>query len=92
MNCKRFVATAVIAAALPCTALASGSATLLGGPQGTGFYGFVDPLDPERRGIVEQSQVGPVLLAEYTQLNDSKLRRGAYAGPSWATNPPAPPQ
>ena len=53
MNAKRLAAAAVIAAALPLsTALASGSATLLGGPQGTGYYGFVDPLDTTRTGTV----------------------------------------
>ena len=111
MRAQFIAASAVIAAALPFqAAFASGSATLLGGPQGTGYYGFVDPLDTARSGAItypnagagatvppelsqyDRNRDGVVSLAEYTLVNDSKSRRGAYSGPSWATNPPAPPQ
>ena len=40
----------------------------------------------------DRNRDGVVSLAEYTLVNDSKARRQAYSGPSWATNPPAPPQ
>lgn len=45
MKAKTLIASAAIAMALPSgAALATANATNLGGPQGTGFYGVVDPL------------------------------------------------
>jgi hypothetical protein len=59
MKTRTLLACAVTAAALPLAPVWADSATTLGGPQGTGFYGTVDPiiewygsgmLAPEERG------------------------------------------
>ena len=58
MKVRTLVACAATLVALPlASAWASGSATVLGGPQGTGYYGTVDPIydrqsmiPPEERG------------------------------------------
>ena len=111
MKARTLLASAVLAAAVPLgSAVANGNATTLAGPQGTGYYGFVDPLDVDRDGQVAAMSAGaggtvPADLAtydrngdgiisqsEYAAINDAKNRRGAYSGPSWATNPPVPPQ
>lgn len=55
MRVKSLVASAAIAAALPLgPVLASGSATNPSGPQGTGWYGIVDPL--ERNGAISTDE------------------------------------
>jgi hypothetical protein len=111
MKAKTLLASTAIAVALPLGgALANGSATTLGGPQGTGFYGFVDPLDIDRDGLVSAQSAGAggtvpaelgaydrngdgiISQGEYAAINDARARRGAYSGPSWATNPPVPPE
>jgi hypothetical protein len=111
MKAKALLASTAVALALPAgAALANGNATTLAGPQGTGFYGFVDPLDIDRDGRTAEPTAGaggtvPSELAsydrngdgvisqsEYAAINDGKARPGAYSGPSWATNPPVPPE
>jgi hypothetical protein len=106
MKVKTLVASIAIAAA-PLGALASGSATNPSGPQGTGWYGWVDPLlDDERYGVVgeqpygvvtpayDRNADGVITQAEYAaSAGDTRIeRRASYSGPSWATNPPVPPQ
>ncbi|HEX2200002.1 MAG TPA: hypothetical protein VHG88_15480 [Burkholderiales bacterium] len=108
MKVKTLIACAAVAAAFPMTpALASANATTLGGPQGTGFYGNVDPLDYERLGMIppenrdaasigatyDQNRDGMLSREEQERMADSRRpRRDSYSGPSWATNPPAPAQ
>jgi hypothetical protein len=111
MKAKTLLASTALALALPLApAFANGNATTLSGPQGTGYYGFVDPLDLDRDGSVADMTAGaggtvPADLAsydrngdgiitqgEYALINDAKAHRGAYSGPSWATNPPVPPE
>jgi hypothetical protein len=107
MKVRTLVAVAMLAGGAPFGA-ALANATTLGGPQGTGFYGFVDPLDLDRDGRVAAPSAGaggtvpPALAAldrngdgiisqsEYAAINDARMRRGAYSGPSWSTNPPVP--
>lgn len=106
MKVKTLVASIALAAA-PLAALASGSATSPAGPQGTGWYGWVDPLlDDERYGVTADQRYGVVTPAydrnadgvitqdEYAaSAGDTRIeRRASYSGPSWATNPPVPPQ
>jgi hypothetical protein len=53
MKVRTLIACAATAAALPLTpAWASANATTLGGPQGTGAYGVVDPLDRDHDGTI----------------------------------------
>lgn len=109
MKVKTLLVSSAIAASLPLApALANGSATTLSGPQGTGFYGFVDPMHIDRDARVatpsaggtvpgelaayDRNRDGVVSQDEYAAMNDARARRGAYSGPSWATNPPVPPQ
>jgi hypothetical protein len=109
MKAKILLASAAIATALPLgPVLANGSATTLSGPQGTGFYGFVDPLDLDRNSMVaapsagaggtvppalqayDRNRDGVITQSEYSYMNDARVRRDAYSGGSWATNPPVP--
>lgn len=110
MKAKTLIASAAIAMALPSgAALANANATTLGGPQGTGFYGVVDPLDLDRDGVVSAARAGAgatvppdlarydtngdglITQGEYIAINQAATTRGnAYAGDSWATNPPVP--
>jgi len=107
MKVGTLVACAVFTAALPLSpAWAAANATTLGGPQGTGYYGAVDPLDYEHYGMIPPEQRGASVGATYDQNRDGVLsrseqqrmddarrpRRESYSGPSWATNPPAPGQ
>jgi len=73
MKVRLLIACAATAAALPLApAWASASATTLGGPQGTGAYGTVDPLDWDRDGIVTAEEraapytASPSAAAPYT--------------------------
>jgi hypothetical protein len=106
MKVKTLIACAATAAALPLVpAWASGNATTLGGPQGTGYYGTVDPVDYERYGMIppeqrgtasagttyDQNRDGVISRSEHERVADARRpRRDSYSGPSWATNPPAP--
>ena len=98
MKVKTLAASIALAAALPLgPALASGSATSPSGPQGTGWYGWVDPLlDDERYGMVtpayDRNADGVITPDEYAaSAGDTRIeRRMSYSGPSWATNPPVP--
>jgi hypothetical protein len=110
MKLRSLVASAAIVAALPLSAIAQGNATTLAGPQGTGWYGWVDPLDLDRTGRAAPPNAGAgatvppdvarydlnadgiISQGEYTLINEARVRRGAYSGASWATNPPVPPQ
>jgi hypothetical protein len=57
MKVRLLIACAATAAALPLApAWASASATTLGGPQGTGAYGTVDPLDWDRDGMINAEE------------------------------------
>ena len=100
MKVKTLVASVTLAAALPLgAALANGSATNLSGPQGTGWYGWADPLlDDERYGVVtpayDRNADGVITQDEYAaSAGDTRIEpRASYSGPSWATNPSVPPQ
>ena len=108
MKVKTLIASAAIAAALPLgAAYASGSATNLSGPQGTGWYGWVDPLiDDERYTMAppagatyasyDTNADGVISREEYAaatrDMRGERATRESFSGPSWATNPPAPPQ
>ena len=60
MKARTLLASAAFAAAVPLgTAVANGNATTLSGPQGTGDYGFVDPLDLDRSGQVAPMSAVP---------------------------------
>ena len=98
MKVKYLIACAATAAALPLVpAWASGNATTLGGPQGTGYHGTVDPVDHERYGMIPPEQRGASVGATYDQDRDGVLsrseqqrmddarrpRRESYSGPSW---------
>jgi hypothetical protein len=57
MKVRILIACAATAATLPFgAAWASASATTLGGPQGTGAYGTVDPLDWDRDGMTNAEE------------------------------------
>jgi len=106
MKVRTLVACAAIAAALPLSpAWAAANATTLGGPQGTGYYGTVDPVDEARYGMIppeqpgvastgttyDQNRDGVISRSEEERVADARQpRRESYSGPSWATNPPAP--
>jgi hypothetical protein len=108
MKVRTVVACAAFAAALPLyPAWAAANATTLGGPQGTGYYGTVDPVDPARYGMIppeqpgvastgmthDQNRDGVISRSEQERVADARQpRRESYSGPSWATNPPAPAQ
>jgi hypothetical protein len=107
MKVKTLIACAATAALPLVPTWAFGNATTLGGPQGTGYYGTVDPIDYGRYGMIPPEQRGAASAgATYDQNRDGVLsrseqqgaadarrpRRESYSGPSWATNPPAPAQ
>jgi len=68
MKVRILIACAATAAALPLApAWASANATTLGGPQGTGAYGSVDPLDWDRDGVINAEEAAaPYTSAPYT--------------------------
>jgi hypothetical protein len=104
MKMKTLLASAALAAAVPLgSVLASGSATTLSGPQGTGWYGWVDPLDLDRNTLLSAEEraarvatydrnAGRVISrGEYASTGDTRVEpRRSYSGPSWSTNPPVP--
>jgi hypothetical protein len=70
MKVRYLIACAATAAALPLSpALASASATTLGGPQGTGAYGSVDLLDWDRDGVTNREEAAaPYTAAPSTSV------------------------
>jgi hypothetical protein len=106
MKAKTFVACVLTASALPLAPALAQNATQPGGPQGTGWYGapnaavpvpeLVSPADtyatplPQDRTILEDRRV----YERGMRRGDARRpmrERGVYDGPSWSTNPPAPP-
>jgi hypothetical protein len=74
MKARTLIACAAAAAALPLGhAWASANATTLGGPQGTGAYGTVDPVDWDRDGIVSAEE----RAAPYVPYDSATLDRNA---------------
>jgi hypothetical protein len=90
MKAKILVACVLTASALPlATAFANGPQP--SGPQGTGWYGA-----PHAAVSVPQVVVpgDPVVVTPIPQDSDARRpmrQRAVYDGPSWSTNPPAPP-
>jgi hypothetical protein len=83
MKLRLLVASTAIAAALPLSALAQGNATTLAGPQGTGWYGWVDPLDLDRDGRASPMSAGagatvPPDVARYDLNADGIISQGEY--------------
>jgi hypothetical protein len=102
MKAKTLVACALTAAALPLApALAQNAEP--SGPQGTGSYGarsgavpapqVVAPADPYVKSAPQTARpADPYSTARVPQDARQPVRgRGSYDGPSWETNPPAPP-
>ena len=85
MKAKTLLASTAIAVALPLgAALANGNATTLSGPQGTGYYGFVDPLDIDRDGAVGEASAGagatlPPELGAYDRNRDGIISQSEYS-------------
>jgi hypothetical protein len=84
MKARTLLASAVVASALPLgAAFANGNATVLSGPQGTGFYGFVDALDIDRDGMVAEPSAGAggtvaPEAAAYDRNGDGILSQNEY--------------
>ena len=85
MKARTLIACAATAAALPLAAWANGNATTLGGPQGTGFYGTVDPIlewygtgmtAPEERGA---ASAGAGTLSAYDVNRDGVVSAAEQA-------------
>ena len=106
MKAKTLVACALAASALPAVSVlpfASAWATMPSGPQGTGSYGarsgavpvpqVVAPADPYVTPAPQTARpADPYSTARVPQDARRPVRgRGSYDGPSWETNPPAPP-
>ena len=102
MKAKTLIACALTAAAVPLApALAQNAEP--SGPQGTGSYGarsgavpapqVVAPADPYVTPTPQTARpVDPYSTARVPQDARRPVRgRGSYDGPSWETNPPAPP-
>ena len=90
MKVRILIACAAAAAALPLApAWASASATTLGGPQGTGAYGTVDPLDWDRDGVLNAQEgaaaeirtdaTAPYGFATYDRNGDGLISSSEYA-------------
>jgi hypothetical protein len=84
MKARTLLAFAIAAIALPLgSAFANGNATTLSGPQGTGYYGFVDPLDIGRSGRVSEPSAGagatvPPEAAALDRNGDGILSQNEY--------------
>jgi hypothetical protein len=87
MKAKTLVACALTAAALPfAPALAQNAEP--SGPQGTGWYGARNAAVPAPQTV----QPADAYTTRVPQDTPRPTRqRGNYDGPSWETNPPAPP-
>jgi hypothetical protein len=86
MKAKTLVACVLTASALPlATALANGPQP--SGPQGTGWYGAPNAAVPVPQVVMPGD---PVVVTPIPQERPMR-QRAVYDGPSWSTNPPAPP-
>jgi hypothetical protein len=105
MKLKNFVACALTASALPLAPAFGQVGPQPTGPQGTGAYGAANAALPARQVVapaytyatpMAEDSVSRGMTADTrsydTRRDDERrmTRRGAYDGPSWATNPPAP--
>lgn len=89
MKVRTLIACAAAAAALPLThAWASANATTLGGPQGTGAYGVVDPLDRDHDGVINARDpaypvatdtTAPYSFTAYDRNGDGFISSSEYA-------------
>ena len=88
MKAKTLVACVLTASALPLAALANGPQP--SGPQGTGWYGAPNAAVPVPQVVAPGD---PVVVTPIPQDNARRpmRQRAVYDGPSWSTNPPAPP-
>ena len=91
MKAKTVVACVLTASALPlATALAQGPEP--SGPQGTGGYGAPNAAVPVPQ--VPGATTDERYYERDMRRGDARRpmrQRGVYDGPSWSTNPPAPP-
>ncbi|HEY1289556.1 MAG TPA: hypothetical protein VGF58_14610 [Burkholderiales bacterium] len=97
MKAKTLVACALTAAALPLASAFAQNAEP-SGPQGTGWYGAYRDAAPAAQAVTPSNP--PVVVAPADRNNSARAPqeprrpargRGSYDGPSWETNPPAPP-
>ncbi|HEX6268337.1 MAG TPA: hypothetical protein VFZ81_15740 [Burkholderiales bacterium] len=79
MKVKTAIACAAVAAALPLgSAWAVANATTLGGPQGTGYYGTVDPLT-DRRDMAAPEERGAASAGAGTERAQDLNRDGVIS-------------
>ena len=85
MKVRILIACAATVAALPLgQAWASANATTLGGPQGTGSYGVVDPLDRDHDGVIYTQEPGgyvsapPYSFATYDRNGDGFITSNEF--------------
>jgi hypothetical protein len=98
MKAKTFIACVLTASALPLAPAIAQQGPHPSGPQGTGSYGAPNAAVPVPQVVVPGD---PVVVTPIPQDYERDMRRGdarrpmrqrgVYDGPSWSTNPPAPP-
>ena len=91
MKAKTFVACVLTASALPLAAIAQNADP--SGPQGTGWYGAPSGAVAVPQTVPQTAQPADGYRRDMrgTDTRRPAGRNWVYQGPSWETNPPAPP-